>query len=76
MELFGRRAETAALDRLLDRAADGAGSGLVLWGEPGIGKTALLDYAVEAASDAAVLRCRGTRHAPSVGRCGPRRIGR
>jgi DNA-binding CsgD family transcriptional regulator len=61
MELFGRRAETAALDRLLDRAADGAGGGLVVWGEPGIGKTALLDYAVEAASDATVLRCRGTR---------------
>jgi predicted ATPase len=72
MELSGRRAETAALDR----AAGGAGRGLVVWGEPGIGKTALLDYAVEAASDAAVLRCRGTRHAPSVGRCGPRRIGR
>ncbi|MDG4798349.1 LuxR family transcriptional regulator [Micromonospora sp. WMMD1082] len=61
MELFGRRAETAALDRLLDRAAAGAGSGLVLWGEPGIGKTALLEYAVGAASDATVLRCRGTR---------------
>ena len=49
MELFGRRAETAALDRLLDRAADGAGGGLVMWGEPGIGKTALLEHAVEAA---------------------------
>jgi DNA-binding CsgD family transcriptional regulator len=61
MELFGRRAETAALDRLLDRAADGAGSALVLWGEPGIGKTALLEHVVEAASDAIVLRCRGTR---------------
>ncbi|GAB3836821.1 hypothetical protein GCM10029963_77920 [Micromonospora andamanensis] len=61
MELFGRRAETAVLNRLLERAADRAGSGLVLWGEPGIGKTALLEYAVEAASDATVLRCRGTR---------------
>ncbi|GIJ11850.1 AAA family ATPase [Micromonospora andamanensis] len=61
MELFGRRAETAVLNRLLERAADRAGSGLVLWGEPGIGKTALLEYAVAAASDATVLRCRGTR---------------
>ncbi len=61
MELFGRRAETAALDGLLDRAAHGAGSALVLWGEPGIGKTALLEHAVAAASDATVLRCRGTR---------------
>ncbi|MBN9734980.1 MULTISPECIES: LuxR family transcriptional regulator [unclassified Pseudonocardia] len=61
MELFGRRAETAALDRVLARAAGGEGSGLVLWGEPGIGKTALLDHAVGAASGATVLRCRGTR---------------
>ncbi|OLT05117.1 hypothetical protein BJF90_19335 [Pseudonocardia sp. CNS-004] len=61
MELFGRRVETAALDGLLDRAAHGAGSALVLWGEPGIGKTALLEHAVAAASDATVLRCRGTR---------------
>lgn len=61
MELVGRVAETAVLDGLLDRAADGAGSGLVLWGEPGIGKTALLEHAVAAASDATVLRCRGTR---------------
>ncbi|MEU6643491.1 AAA family ATPase [Saccharomonospora sp. NPDC046836] len=61
MELFGRRAETAALDRLLDRAANGAGSGLVMWGEPGIGKTALLEHAVGTASGATVLRCRGTR---------------
>jgi DNA-binding CsgD family transcriptional regulator/tetratricopeptide (TPR) repeat protein len=61
VELFGRRAETAALGRLLDRAAGGAGSGLVVWGEPGIGKTALLEHAVEAASGATVLRCRGTR---------------
>ncbi|MEQ3551130.1 AAA family ATPase [Pseudonocardia nematodicida] len=61
MQLFGRRAETGALDRLLVRAAGGAGSGLVLWGEPGVGKTALLEYAVGAAPDATVLRCRGTR---------------
>ncbi|WP_116950642.1 ATP-binding protein [Jiangella endophytica] len=61
MELLGRRVETTTLDGLLARAADGTGSGLVVWGEPGIGKTALLDYAVETAADATVLRCRGTR---------------
>ena len=61
MDLFGRRTETAALDGVLARAADGEGCGLVLWGEPGIGKSALLDYAVEAAAEATVLRCRGTR---------------
>lgn len=61
MELFGRRAETAALERLLARAADGAGAALVLWGEPGIGKTALVDHVVDAASGVTVLRTRGTR---------------
>lgn len=61
MDLFGRRTETAALDGLLTQAEAGAGCGLVLWGEPGIGKSALLDYAVEAAAEATVLRCRGTR---------------
>ncbi|GAA3228083.1 LuxR family transcriptional regulator [Pseudonocardia petroleophila] len=61
MELFGRSTETAVLDRLVAAAAGGAGSGLVLWGEPGIGKTALLDHAVGRASGSTVLRCRGTR---------------
>ena len=66
MDLFGRRTETAALDGLLAQAADGAGCGLVLWGEPGIGKSALLDYAVDAAAEATVLRCRGTRMEASL----------
>ncbi|OZM84224.1 LuxR family transcriptional regulator [Pseudonocardia sp. MH-G8] len=60
-ELFGRGVEIAELDRVLAGASDGAGSGLVLWGEPGIGKTALLEYAVDTAADVTVLRCRGTR---------------
>ena len=48
------------------------GSGLVegtvvlLGGEPGIGKSALLDYAVDAAAEATVLRCRGTRMEASL----------
>jgi DNA-binding CsgD family transcriptional regulator len=59
--LYGREAEVAALDALLDRAAGGGSGALVLCGEPGIGKTALLDAAAARAGDLgmAVLRCRG-----------------
>ena len=32
---------------------------MVLWGEAGIGKTALLDYLIESASDLTVLRAVG-----------------
>ncbi|GAB2520658.1 helix-turn-helix transcriptional regulator [Nocardia heshunensis] len=59
--LLGRAAEEAVLDRALDAARGGQGSALVLWGDPGIGKTALLGYAADRAADFLVLRCRGTR---------------
>lgn len=41
--LLGRDAERAVLTALLDRAAAGRGGAMVLRGEPGIGKTALLE---------------------------------
>ncbi|GHB12517.1 hypothetical protein GCM10010330_78260 [Streptomyces tendae] len=43
-ELFGRREETAVLDGLLSQARGGSGGALVVWGEPGIGKSALLRH--------------------------------
>ncbi|MFI2561752.1 AAA family ATPase [Nocardia farcinica] len=43
--LYGRQAEQARIDRLLADARAGRSGALVLRGEPGIGKTALLDYA-------------------------------
>ena len=49
MRLYGRDAETAALDELLDQARKGASGALVLRGAPGIGKTALLEWATEQA---------------------------
>ncbi|MEV4113251.1 AAA family ATPase [Nonomuraea sp. NPDC049695] len=49
--LIGRIKEQAAVDRLLATARAGKSGSLVLRGEAGIGKTALLDYAAEAAGD-------------------------
>ena len=57
--MLGRRRERALLDRLLDTARDGHGAVLVAHGEPGMGKTALLEYAVAAASDFRVARAAG-----------------
>src|SRR5258706_439293 len=48
--LRGRRSECHALDRLLDGAREGRSGALVVRGESGIGKTALLRYAGERAS--------------------------
>ena len=45
--LLGRKRERAVLDRLLEAAAGGDGGVLVVHGEPGVGKTALLEYAIE-----------------------------
>ena len=47
--LHGRSAETARIDELLAAARDGRSGALVIRGEAGVGKTALLDYAAAAA---------------------------
>ncbi|MEO3806880.1 AAA family ATPase [Nonomuraea sp. B1E8] len=57
--LHGRREETGAIDRLLRGARHGRSGALVLRGEAGIGKSALLDHAVEAATDLRVIRGAG-----------------
>ena len=48
--LLGREGELAAIETLLASAADGGGSSLLLRGEPGIGKTALVEAAARAAA--------------------------
>src|SRR5215208_2402458 len=58
-ELRGRRRECDVLDRLLDVARAGESRALVVRGEPGVGKTALLDYLVEQASGCRVARAVG-----------------
>ena len=57
--MSGRRAERAVLDGLLDGAREGRSGVLVVRGEAGIGKTALLEYAIASASDLRVLRAAG-----------------
>src|SRR5690348_14591066 len=57
--LHGRRDECVVLDRLLDGARAGRSGALVLEGEAGVGKTALLDYVIGSASDLRVLRAVG-----------------
>ena len=57
--LYGRRSECAALDGLLDRVRGGPSAVLVLRGEAGIGKTALLRYLTERAAGFSVARCMG-----------------
>jgi len=57
--LRGRRGERAALDRLLDTARAGHSAVLVVRGEPGIGKTALLEYAASRAAGFRVVRAWG-----------------
>jgi DNA-binding CsgD family transcriptional regulator len=57
--LRGRGLEQATLGELFDRARAGHGSALLLRGQPGVGKSALLEDAVAAADDLMVLRTRG-----------------
>ena len=57
--LFGRQRESGVLDRLLVGARGGHGGAIVVLGEPGIGKTALIEHAVTSAQDFRVLRTAG-----------------
>ena len=58
--LRGRRHECAVLDALLNGARNGRSGVLVLRGEAGIGKTALVEYAVKSATDLTVLHAAGS----------------
>jgi hypothetical protein len=59
VSLRGRTTECALLADLLGAIRRGEGRSLVLRGEPGIGKTALLEHLVESASEMTVLRATG-----------------
>jgi DNA-binding CsgD family transcriptional regulator len=57
--LHGRRAEREVLDRLLQAVRSGQSGVLVVSGEPGVGKTALLESAIISASGFRVARAAG-----------------
>jgi DNA-binding CsgD family transcriptional regulator len=59
VQLLGRERQRAALDRLVEAARDGFGGALVVHGEPGVGKTTLLDDTVERAATLQVVRAAG-----------------
>src|SRR5882672_3750853 len=58
-QLLGRERQRVALDRLLDAARGGDGGVVVVHGEPGVGKTALLEWMVEQGREFRVLRAVG-----------------
>jgi len=57
--LRGRGGECATLDGLLEGVRGGRSAALVVYGEAGVGKTALLRYAAESAADMRVVRAVG-----------------
>jgi DNA-binding CsgD family transcriptional regulator len=60
-QLVGRHSECGLLDRLIDAVRAGESRALVLRGEAGVGKTALLDYLVDHASGCVVTRAAGVQ---------------
>ena len=64
--LVGRGEECLRIDRLLDDARAGNGGALVVSGEPGIGKTSLLEHAAAGSADMRIVRARGVETEASV----------
>jgi len=60
-QLRGRRSELGVLDRLIEAVRAGESRALVLAGEPGAGKTALLDYLAGRAPGCRVARVAGVQ---------------
>ena len=58
-QLVGRAGECARVEAVLATARSGSSAVLAVTGDPGVGKTALLDYAVQAAGGFQVTRASG-----------------
>ncbi len=61
MTLIGRRVECGTLDHLVTAIRAGESRVLVVCGEPGVGKTTLLDYLSEQAAACRVVRATGVQ---------------
>lgn len=59
MRLIDRRAECGMLDKLVEAVRAGQGRALVLSGEPGVGKTALLEHLTHRAVECRVVHTAG-----------------
>ncbi|HET9849968.1 MAG TPA: AAA family ATPase [Candidatus Dormibacteraeota bacterium] len=70
VQFVDRTREMAALDALLEAVRLGMSGKLILRGEPGIGKTALLEHAVATASDFRVVRAVGIESEMELGFAG------
>ena len=64
--LIGREQERLAIDRVLAEAHTGRSGVVALVGEPGIGKTALLEHTAAAAEGMRLLRARGVESEADV----------
>src|ERR1700688_2920664 len=60
-ELTDRHAERRILDRFVERVRRGEGHALVVHGEPGVGKTVLLEYLAGRAAGFRVARAAGVQ---------------
>jgi DNA-binding CsgD family transcriptional regulator len=61
MVLWGRRVECGVLDAVVEAVRAGRSAVVVVRGEPGVGKTALLEYVVARSSGFRVLRAAGVQ---------------
>jgi AAA ATPase domain len=59
VQLLGRQREREVLDRVLEAARGGHSGVLAVYGEAGVGKTALLGYAIEGGADFRLARTVG-----------------
>src|SRR5271166_5348607 len=65
--LLDRELERGQIDRVLETARQRRSAALVLQGEPGTGKTTLLDYAVESGRDFEIVRLLGIESETELG---------